>query len=251
MINKTFDNYLFRCSSLGKLMTRDGLKTKTTQDYLMEIFFEYYCGIPSKDLDFKYLKKGIECEPDSFKLLSEIRGRFMSPNKLRLQNDFLTGKHDYKFESEVEDLKTSWDKISFFNADIISLYDWQLEGYKMIDETIKTKRLTYVLVNTPAHFIEDEKMFLMKKIEAGSDEFINECKKIEILHIHDMKQFQNDYPDFFIHSDLSTWKYDMKKEDRVKSFLIPNKSEDDLKKVKNRIIESKNFLNSLAEKFNK
>lgn len=250
-----FDNYLFRCSSLGKLAAKPRNKTEilseTAKKYLQELFFEIYTGVETDLSELKFIRKGLECEQDSFALLSEIRQTFIKKNKQRFNDTFLTGEPDilFQIENEVEDTKTSWDKITFFNADVTTVYDWQLEGYCILTGATQ-KRLTYVLVNTPAHLIESEKKRLLKFYDGLSDEFAKECSKLEILHIHDIELFKKENPDFYFHTDISNWKYDVKIENRIKSFFVPRQSEANLKRMENVLIESRNYLNLLTKQFN-
>lgn len=285
-----FDNYLFRCSSIGKLMTdsddsitdkqlqtikdysekqkltdiqkkeldrliekRDNptnILSKTTRTYLTELFIKDYFG-REKELENKYLTKGIECEQDSLSLLSDVRGVFMKKNKQRFKNEWLTGEPDInnEAEDENEDIKNNWSLFTFIEADITKDYDLQLEGYCLLNGR-KKKRLTYTLCNTPAHQIDAEKKRLSYKFDTDSPTFADKCKQLEINSIFDLGLFMKENPDYHFHSDISEWHYDIPATQRIKSFEVPRKSEDEIKKLYERIIESRKFLNSLSQKFN-
>ena len=248
-----FDNHLFRSSSNGKLMTDPRSKSETlsetTKTYLTEIFIKKFFG-RENDIDNKYLQKGIECEPDSLSLLSEIRGKFIKKNVRFFENGMICGTPDIINEDEIEDVKTCWSLFTFIDADVTKDYDWQLESYCILTGK-EDKRLTYTLVNTPAHLIDKEKKFASYKYDTDSPSFTDACKQIEINSIFDMELFLKQNPDYHFHNVLSDWNRDIPKHQRVKSFLIPRKSEDEINKLKNRIIESRKFLNSLSQKFNK
>jgi hypothetical protein len=66
----------------------------------------------------------------------------------------------------VEDLKTSWNIKTYFNAELTKDYYWQLIGYMAL--TGKTQaRLIYCLTNTPVEIIE--KLKLRVYYQFGSD----------------------------------------------------------------------------------
>jgi hypothetical protein len=152
-----FDNHLFRCSSLGHIMTV--LKTpeslpKGCITHLNDIFntvvHEY-----REDFSNKYLEKGILCEEDSLGLLGKFANKLLMKNKEHFKNDFVSGTPDCVVGSTVIDTKTSWDVRTFNNAEFTDLYYWQLIGYMWLTEASKAI-LAYCLVDTPQHLIEDE-----------------------------------------------------------------------------------------------
>lgn len=249
----TFDNYLFRCSSLGKLMTEPRNKSETlsetTKSYLKELFIKEYFG-REKELDNKYLQKGIACEQDSLALLSDIRGVFIKKNKEWFTNDKLSGTPDVLIDDEVEDIKTNWDLFTFINAEVSKDYDWQLEGYCLLTGATK-KRLTYTLVNTPDYLIEKEKKSLTYKYDVDSPSFTDACKQLEINSIFDLGKFMKDYPDFHFHNNISDWNFDIPKHNRVKSFEIERQPQKEIEKLYFRTDESRKFLNNLVKQFKK
>lgn len=251
----TFDNYVFRCSQIGKLMTEPKSKSETlsetTKTYLTELFIKEYFG-REKELENKYLTKGIECEQDSLSLLSEVRGVFMKKNKVRFQNEWLTGEPDInnEIEDENEDIKNNWSLFTFIEAEITKDYDWQLDGYCLLNGR-KKKRLTYTLCNTPAHLIDNEKKRLSYKFDVDSPTFADKCKQLEINSIFDLGLFMKENPDYHFHCNVSEWHYDIPAIQRIKSFEVPRKSESEIKKLYERIAESRKFLNQLATKFKK
>ena len=83
-MKKNFDSYLFRCSSLGKLMInprskKDSLSV-TTKTYLKELHKEIYFG-RSKEIQSKFLEKGKVVEDESIAMLNNFLGKKYVKNK--------------------------------------------------------------------------------------------------------------------------------------------------------------------------
>ncbi|MGV8131695.1 MAG: hypothetical protein ACP5N7_06370 [Candidatus Pacearchaeota archaeon] len=201
-----------------------------------------------KDITNKYMEKGTVCEEDSIGVVDAVRKKFTMKNKVHFTNDILMGTPDIinDEDDEIEDLKSSWDIFSFFKADITKGYDWQLEGYCLLTGKSK-KRLTYVLVNSPANLIDDEKRkmaFAIHDISAESELYQEKAKAIERNMIFDMVAFQKENPYYPLVYDLSDWTFDIAKEKRIKSFEVPRipNAEDILK---SKSILWRKYLNSL------
>jgi len=185
-----FTNYLFRCHSLGKLMTEPKLKadkeagnlSETTKSYLMEIYVTEKYG-RKKDISNKYIQKGLMVEDEAIKLYSTIKLESYAKNELRLKNDFITGIPDLIGE-DVIDVKSSWDIFTFFNTlnkDINSDYYYQLQGYLALTR-LKTAKLAYCLIDTPETLIDDEKRKLMYKMNVATTEapeYVEACAELE------------------------------------------------------------------------
>ena len=161
MRRTNFDDYLFRCSSLGKLMTNSKVKSdplsKTTKTYLQEIHKEELFN-RKKELVSKYLDKGIQVEEQSISLYSEVEGKLFIKNKERFNNAYLTGEPD-SIKGKIIDIKSSWDFSTFplHETEITNNnYYWQLQGYMALTG-LKTAELVYCLVDTPDMLVEDEK----------------------------------------------------------------------------------------------
>lgn len=167
-----FSKYLFRCSSLGKIMTeaRSGGKEalgETCKKYLLSCWIKEKYG-REKEIENKYLEKGSLVEEDSIDLYSLEKMKVFKKNDQRLSNDFITGEPDL-FEGQsidkatrIIDIKSSWS-IHTFHEPIVSApnkdYEWQLQGYMALTGA-KEASLVYCLVNTPLHIIEREKQRL-------------------------------------------------------------------------------------------
>ena len=161
MRQTNFDNYLFRCSSIGKLMTNSRSKSdplsQTAKTYLKEIHKESVFK-RRNDIKSKYLDKGIQVEEQSITLYSQVSNTLFIKNKKRFNNEFITGEPDNK-QGIVRDIKSSWSFETFplYDTKIPSnLYYWQLMGYMALTE-LKSAELIYCLVDTPEMIIEDEK----------------------------------------------------------------------------------------------
>lgn len=154
-----FSNYKFRPSCLGKLMVDPRSKkeslSETTKSYLKEIYIEEMFG-RKREITSKYMEKGTMVEEDSISLASSVLDVMLLKNEETLENDYIKGTPDLVFDSQVWDIKSSWDIWTFANADGENKdYYWQLRGYTWLMGLSKAK-LVYCLVNSPAHLIEDE-----------------------------------------------------------------------------------------------
>ena len=157
-----FDNYLFRCSSLGKLMVSSRSKTdplsKSTKSYLNQIFKNEYFG-KYQEIDSKYTDKGKRVEDDAIEMLSKVEDTFMFKNTERFQDDYFTGEPDVINFDEIIDIKSSWSHNTFpLTEDVIPNKDYfyQLQGYMKLTERRKA-RLVYCLMTTPEDLIDSAK----------------------------------------------------------------------------------------------
>lgn len=179
-----FNDYKFRCSGLGHIMTEPRRKkefmSETAKTYLKDIFIEEQYG---RKWDFisKYTEKGNYAEEDSLTLVTNNRKKLYIKNKETLENDFIKGTPDIITEDSVIDIKTCWDLRTFISKDSVEKnYWWQLQGYMYL--TGKTQaELIYTLVNTPEHIVVGEKMKRMyqKGYEEGSFEWAKEEEEID------------------------------------------------------------------------
>jgi hypothetical protein len=155
---------LFRCSSLGKIMTEPrsksegplsvGAKTYIRQLAAMEIFGVEF-SFTSKETE-----KGDRCEPDSIALLNRVRGLSLVKNKERRSDGLITGECDL-FDAPRRaghDVKTPWSIATFpiCVADCEDkLYEWQCHGYMRLWDADEW-HVDYCLVNTPDDLIKWE-----------------------------------------------------------------------------------------------
>jgi len=187
-----FDNYKFRASGVGHIMTNlssitdnqlerlsylegrpsptdkqlseiEHLKAKRDAPdslppgaltHLQDIYNSVVYGIRDV-LSNKFLEKGNLQEQDSLDLLSKVSGKFLSKNDKSFENNYVKGTPDAIIGDYVIDTKTNWGKRNFDTADFPNQYYWQLVTYMWLTGA-KFGLLAYCLVNTPEHLILDE-----------------------------------------------------------------------------------------------
>lgn len=165
---------LFHCSSLPSLMTNGRSKTdilgETAKAVARNTYIQEVFGRKDTGSINKYTQKGIAVETDGIELLEKVTGEKFFKNHELFANEFITGTPDIVAESEVVDIKNSynlWTFTSVTKEKAESDYFEQLMGY--MDLTGKKKaRLVYTLVNTPMKMIDDEIYKLSFQI--GEDE---------------------------------------------------------------------------------
>lgn len=188
-----FSKTLFRCSSLGFLMTEPKSKTETLSEtcktHLIDVYVDNKYG-RKEDISNKYIEKGLAVEEDSITLYSRIKKQFFAKNEEHLSNEWIKGTPDlYTGESihkaeTITDIKSSWDIYTFMRVltkDINKMYYWQLQGYMDLSGA-KSATLAYCLVDTPQQLIEDEKRKLMWKMGCATDEsplFKEACEELQ------------------------------------------------------------------------
>jgi hypothetical protein len=212
-----------------------GLLSKTAQKYLIEVYILEKYG-RKKDIQTKQMKKGIEAEQDSIDLLSMYLKVPFSKNDKRFTNDFITGFPDIIDNDRIIDIKSSYDLWTFLGNipdKLDSLYYWQMQSYMWLTNS-KSAMITYCLVNTPMSIIEQEKYYLLKKMDVATEEnpeYVKEAIKIE---------FNMTFDDIDIN-------------ERVLVFNI-ERNEDDILKIQHKVEKAREFLSEIENKhlnFNK
>lgn len=185
----------FRCSRLGELMTspRSGSKdplSETAKKYLLEVYINERYG-RRKVVTSKYMEKGLQVEEDAITLYSRLKKKPLFKNTTNFSDEFITGTPDHLSETEVLDIKSSWDIFTFMattQADLNKDYYWQLQGYMALTGR-KSARLAYCLVSTPDQMIEDEKRKLSWKMGlidgAANGDYVKACAEIDRLSVYD------------------------------------------------------------------
>lgn len=194
-----FSNTLFRCSSLGYIMTdprsKNEVISETCKTHLIDVYVSNKYNRQT-DIQNKYIQKGLLVEEDSITLYSRVKKEFFKKNDEHLSNEFIKGTPDM-FSGEsvhnaemIIDVKSSWDIFTFFRVhtkDVNSQYYWQLQGYMALTGA-KTARLAYCLIDTPELLITDEKRKLMWKMGAVTEEspdFIEACAELDKVMRYD------------------------------------------------------------------
>jgi hypothetical protein len=227
---------LIRASSVGYLMTEPvtkadkeaGILSKTAQKHLIEVYIAEKYG-RKRDIQTKQMKKGIEAEQDSIDLLSMYLKLPFSKNEERFKNDFITGLPDIINGDTIIDIKSSYDLWTFLGNipdKLDNLYYWQMQSYMWLTGT-RNATIAYCLVNTPENIIQQEKYYLLKKMDVISEEspeFIKEAMKIE---------FNMTFDDISIN-------------ERILTFNV-NRSEDDILRIENKVLKARIFLQELEQ----
>ena len=178
---------LFRCSSIGKLMTAPvsidpalitpeveaiqakkkrtdeekallerlklGTLSETAKTYIRELVRQELWGVDF-EVSSKYTDKGLAVEAEGLALLNRVRGLALVKNTERRSDGQITGEADTVDlgpRSCGHDLKCSWSLQTFpaFVRDCQdSLYEWQMRGYMRLWDVDRWE-VNYAMVNTP------------------------------------------------------------------------------------------------------
>ena len=234
MIN--FNETLIRASSVGYLMTEPvskadkeaGLLSKTAQKHLLDVYITEKYG-RKRDIQTKQMKKGVEVEGDSIEMLSKYLGNKLEKNEERFKNDFITGLPDIINGNEIIDVKSSYDLWTFLGNipdKLDSLYYAQLQSYMWLTGAIKGT-IAYCLCNTPENIIQQEKYYLLKKMNVVSEEspeFVREAMKIE---------FNMKFDDINISEKVLLYNVD--------------RNEDDILKIQYKVEKAREYLIQIEE----
>jgi len=225
-----------RASSVGYLMTEPqskadkeaGLLSKTAQKHLLDVYIAEKYG-RKKDIQTKQMKKGIEVEQDSIDLLSMYLKIPFTKNDQRFTNDYITGFPDIIDNDRIIDIKSSYDLWTFIGNipdKLDSLYHWQMQSYMWLTGA-KSAVIAYCLVNTPESIIEQEKYYMLKKMDVATEEnpeYVKEAMKIE---------FNMSFDDISI-------------DERVLMFNV-SRNEDDILRIQQKVEKAREFLRELEE----
>ena len=229
MSKLSFDNYLFRCSSLGKLMTypeKDALSAGP-KTILGTIFKEQIFG-KTKEIKSKYLEKGRLVEGEAIMMYNQVKGTDYVKNNKRYNNDYITGEPDIISDALV-DIKSPWDysTFPFTNESLPSKdkdYYWQLQGYMALTG-METSTVAYCLVNTPDGIIYNDMKSTAGKLG---------------LHVDDL-------PDDLVQEMWDSHRYegiDMKI--RVKEFVV-ERDQKSIDSIYKRVELARGYLNDLNQ----
>lgn len=155
-------------ASKGSVLLQTGKMGAGTKTYVKEWLISQLTG-KEKRIDSKYLKSGIEREPESLARASKHFGIELVKNTNQLENEFFTGEFDAKTDDMVIDVKSAWDAFTFplFETEPDKGYVRQLQIY--MDLTgLKKASLVYCLENGTEEMIESLSWKIAK--EEGSDE---------------------------------------------------------------------------------
>lgn len=159
---------LFRCSSIGRLMTEPKTKAEGplsvgARTYIRTLAAQSILGIDF-EVTSKEMEKGILVEQQAIELLNRVRGLDLVKNTERRNNEWLTGECDL-FNAPARrghDLKCSWSAATFpiTVADCKdSLYEWQMRGYMALWDADEWE-VNYALITTPEALTRWEPLFM-------------------------------------------------------------------------------------------
>ena len=225
MTKISFDKYLFRCSSLGKLMTYPDKDTLSAgpKTFLGQIFKEEFYQKTSQ-IQSRYLDKGLMVEEEAIALYSKVCDKKFVKNDKRFDNDHITGEPDI-LSDDLIDIKCSWNHTTFpLTTDTIPNKDyyWQLQGYMELTGKNLSK-LVYCLVDTPDELVYTE----IKKITAqlGMIDLPEELEQ----EIWDSHRLEGIDPKF-----------------RVKEFVV-ERNQKDIDAIYKRVGLARDYLNNLTQ----
>lgn len=183
---------LIRASQLGLLMTEPrakadkdaGMLSETAKTMVESIWLNNKYGY-KENVVTDEMMKGLLCEQDSMALVQKVLGgEFRLKNTERKENDYVIGCADIVLKKEdiIEDIKSSYNLRTFFEADFKqgNAYWWQGQAYMWLWG--KTNyRLIYCLVPTPDEYIvEQKKRFYYKfNCDENNQDYIDISMQID------------------------------------------------------------------------
>jgi len=206
--------------------------------HLEDVFRSQFWG-RRRILANKYLDKGNFNEDDAIGLLSDHHDKFFKKNKEQFSDDFIQGMMD--IIEELFDTKANWDKKTHDEAELTTLYAWQIRGYaKLLKRTSGT--LAYCLVNSSLDAIEKERKSLYFQMNCPDEEdenWIAAVQQIERNHIYDIPAFQKAYPHYiFANKKLD---FTIPAILRVKEFPV-TLTEKDIEDIERRVMMARVYL---------
>ena len=188
------ENLKFRCSSLGKLMTNGRGKDsmgETAKQFIRETWVQEKYG-RSPYVQTKPMMKGNKCEEDSLSLYTRVTGDLLIKHVGGMSNDWIKGTPDATNSECVVDIKSPYNIFTFMNAELTSLYEWQLRGYMWLTGK-ECATLAYCLVDMPEDMLDKELQWVdtedyekVKKLCVYSD--IPEEERVKLFHIQRDKE---------------------------------------------------------------
>lgn len=183
------DKLLFRCHSIGALLSEPKLKADKEAGKLSETAKTLVESMWLKN-NFGYreiittdaMTKGLKLEQDSMALVqSVLKGAFRIKNRKQLSNDYLIGTPDIILTDYVEDIKTCYNLRTFFEAEPTKLYLTQAQCYMALTGR-KSYRLIYCLVPNADDAIikECERVAWQYGRDYENQDYIDHCTQIKL-----------------------------------------------------------------------
>ena len=180
------------------------------------------------------ITKGVALENEGIELLRFLdKIDYKQPDKTT-SNDYLIGQCDILCQEnkKIVDVKTSWNAANFMQKrrdEKLSFQQWcQIQGYMEL-YNIDFGQVSYVLVNTPPHLIDQEKANLFRRYTFGE------------LTREDYEEQMERFDSLFDYSKIPMHK-------RIIRFDVPRSSEF-MPKVKEKVELCRLFLNEFERSF--
>jgi hypothetical protein len=263
------NNLLFRCSSIGKIVTPPKNKSEKISETAKVAAIDAYVSKKynrTNSISNKAIEKGLATEEDSITIVSRIAKTFYSKNIVELQNSYISGTPDMFLGKDVycaeliRDTKSSWDLFTFTHSKkkLDSDYEWQMHGYNWLTGS-RVAYVDFCLNNTPFDIVIGE---LKKEAYKYPVSRLPDAVALSIIsnHTFDRETFVE-----YIERYGYTLSYLNTIED-AKSILdnfveIPfterhfchkvETTEDHIKTIKTKVIDCREFLNSYICKSSK
>lgn len=186
-----FNNYLFRASALGNIVTKSGKLTDGAKTYLQECFIGEVYGI-RKEAYGRALEKGVACEVDGLGMLNQAlyHDQFVKNFKDTdgEKNEWIKGTCDTIVNDMVYDIKNALDLFIFGKAELSHNYEWQVKAYCFLYGK-PHGRIFYCLCNMPDYLISEEerKMFYTQRKWTTMDDsgYLKACEDLRKAHNYD------------------------------------------------------------------
>lgn len=223
-----FDNYLFRCSALGNIISKSGKLTDGIKTYLQECFIGEIYGV-RKEAYGKALEKGVLCEEDGISMLQNIYpGQLLLKNKEEKKNEFIKGSCDVIKNNIVHDIKNAYTLFTFGKAELSWIYEWQVKGYAML-WNVNNGMLFYCLNDMPEQMlIEEERLLFYKNkwayVSMEDENYLKACEELRNAHKY---------------GRMNLW-------ERFKTWEV-NTTSHDIDTIKTSVLLARSYLNDLYE----
>ena len=184
---RTFNDFKFRCSALGKVISKSGKLTEYNKTYIKECFIGDVYKV-QKDIQSKYFEKGIACEQDGLQMLNDVlyKGQYLPKNKVEFENEYIKGTPDAVYKGKVYDIKNAYDLFTFGKAHLSWDYEWQVKGYLYLTHQ-KEGAIFYTLSDMPDYLISQEEKSLFYRgnyLTFESPDFQEACIELRKKYIY-------------------------------------------------------------------
>lgn len=270
-MNKDFSNYKFRCSSLGKLMTKskDSITSKqleeiakleskacltdiqslklrelldkkyksnglsaTAKSYLADLWIEEIYG-RKKENSSKYTEKGLYCEEDGLALAGEHFNKILIKNKERFNNIYIEGTPDAITNFSYPDKEEPVKTVIDIKC------SWDI--WTFIDADLKNDYYWQGIGYMNLVKSEDYKLIYCL---CNSPEHLVSSEKSKMLYIKGYETESPEWADLEYQIDKNMNFDDLPNSKRIKIIEFKN-SKEDYKKLIDKIKQAREFLNEL------